>query len=39
MKPEAPQPVEVFGLDAYSPRQIAGRVSEFCVVKARLSLV
>ena len=30
---------EVFGLDAYSPREIAGRVNDFCVVKARLPLL
>ena len=27
------------GTDAYSPREIAGRVKEFCVVKARLPLL
>ncbi len=30
---------EVFGLDAYSPREIAERVNEFCVIKARLPLL
>ena len=31
--------MEVFGLDAYSPKEIAGRVNDFCVVKARLPLL
>ncbi|MDC8769936.1 formate/nitrite transporter family protein [Roseateles albus] len=30
---------EVFGLDAYSPKEIAERVNEFCVIKARLPLL
>lgn len=30
---------ETFGLDAYSPREIAGRVNDFCVIKARLPLL
>lgn len=29
---------EVFGLDAYSPREVAARVNDFSVVKARLPL-
>ena len=29
---------EIYGLDAYSPREIAGRVNDFCVVKARMPL-
>jgi formate/nitrite transporter len=37
MKLEHP-PTQAFGLDAYSPREIASRVNEFCVVKARLPL-
>jgi formate/nitrite transporter len=28
-----------FRFDAYSPREIAGRVNDFCVIKARLPLV
>jgi len=31
--------MEVFGFDAFSPREVAGRVNEFCVVKARLPLL
>jgi formate/nitrite transporter len=31
--------MEVFGFDAYSPREIAGRVRDACVVKARLPLL
>ena len=31
--------MEVFGFDAYSPREIAGRVRENCIVKARLPLL
>jgi formate transporter len=31
--------VEIFGFDAYSPREIAGRVRDACVVKARLPLL
>jgi formate transporter len=30
---------DAFGMDAYSPREIANRVSEFAVVKARLPLL
>jgi formate/nitrite transporter FocA (FNT family) len=30
---------EIYGLDAYSPREIAGRVNDFCVVKARMPLL
>jgi formate/nitrite transporter len=30
---------EIYGLDAYSPRQIAGRLNDFCVVKARMPLL
>ena len=30
---------EIFGLDAYSPKQIAERVNDVCVVKARLPLL
>ena len=30
---------ELYGLDAYSPREIAGRVNDFCVIKARMPLV
>ena len=30
---------EIYGLDAYSPKEIATRVNDFCVVKARLPLV
>lgn len=29
---------DLFGFDAYSPKEIAQRVSDFCVVKARLPL-
>jgi formate/nitrite transporter len=29
----------VHGFDAYSPKEIAGRVNEFCVVKARMPLL
>jgi formate transporter len=31
--------MELYGFDAYSPREIAGRVREFCMVKARLPLL
>jgi formate/nitrite transporter len=31
--------MEVFGFDSFSPKEIAGRVSEFCVIKARLPLL
>jgi len=31
--------MEIYGFDAFSPREIAGRVNEFCVVKARLPLI
>ena len=31
--------MEVFGLDAYAPKEIARRVNDFCVVKARLPLL
>jgi formate transporter len=31
--------MEIFGSDAYSPREIAARVRESCVVKARLPLL
>ncbi len=30
---------DIFGFDAFSPREIAGRVNDFCVVKARLPLL
>lgn len=30
--------MEIYGFDAFSPKEIAGRVNEFCVVKARLPL-
>jgi formate/nitrite transporter len=30
---------EIFGLDAYSPKEVAARVREVCVVKARLPLL
>jgi formate/nitrite transporter len=30
---------EIFGLDAYSPKEVAARVQEACVVKARLPLL
>ncbi|EHR72810.1 formate/nitrite transporter family protein [Burkholderiales bacterium JOSHI_001] len=30
---------DVFGMDAYSPREIANRVNEFAVVKARMPLL
>ena len=30
--------METYGFDAFSPREIASRVNEFCVVKARLPL-
>lgn len=30
---------DIHGMDAYSPKEIAGRVNEFCVVKARLPLL
>ena len=31
--------MEMYGFDAYSPREIAGRVRDFCVSKARLPLL
>jgi len=31
--------MEMFGSDAYSPKEVAGRVNDFCVVKARLPLL
>ena len=31
--------MEIFGFDAFSPKEIAGRVNEFCVVKARMPLI
>ena len=31
--------MESFRLDAYSPREVAGRVNDFCVVKARMPLL
>ena len=31
--------MDTFGFDSYSPREIAGRVRDFCVVKARLPLL
>jgi formate transporter len=30
---------EVYGLDAYSPGEIAGRVNSFCVIKAQMPLL
>jgi formate/nitrite transporter len=30
---------EIYGFDAFAPREIAGRVSDFCVVKARQPLL
>jgi formate transporter len=30
---------EIYGLDAYSPREIAGRVNDFCVVKVHMPLL
>jgi formate/nitrite transporter len=30
--------MEIYGFDAFSPKEIASRVNEFCVVKARLPL-
>ncbi len=30
---------ELYGLDAYSPKEIAGRVNDFCVIKARMPLL
>ena len=30
---------EIYGLDAYSPREIAGRVNDFCVIKAQMPLL
>ena len=30
---------DMHGMDAYSPKEIAARVNEFCVVKARLPLL
>ena len=29
---------DIYGLDAYSPKEIAGRVNDFCVIKARMPL-
>ena len=34
-----PKEIEVFGLDAYAPRQIAARVNDFSSVKVRLPLL
>ena len=31
--------MEIFGIDAFSPKEVAGRVNDFCVVKARLPLL
>ena len=31
--------MEIFGFDAFSPKEIAGRVNDFCVVKARMPLL
>jgi formate transporter len=31
--------MDIFGFDAFSPKEIAGRVSDFCVIKARLPLL
>jgi len=31
--------MEVFGFDAFSPKEVAGRVKDFCVVKAQLPLL
>jgi formate/nitrite transporter len=31
--------MEIFGFDAFSPKEVAGRVKDFCVVKARLPLL
>ena len=31
--------MEIFGFDAFSPKEVAGRVNDFCVVKARLPLL
>ena len=30
---------EIHGFDAYSPKEIAGRVNDFCVIKARMPLL
>ena len=30
---------ELYGLDAYSPREIAGRVNDFCVMKVQMPLL
>ena len=30
---------EIYGFDAYSPKEIAGRVNDFCVIKARMPLL
>jgi len=30
---------DIYGLDAYSPKEIAGRVNDFCVIKARMPLL
>lgn len=32
-------PVAASGLDAYSPKQVASRVNEFCIIKARMPLL
>ena len=31
--------MEVFGLDAFSPKEVAARVNDFCVIKARLPML
>src|SRR3970040_2912111 len=31
--------MEIFGFDSFSRKEIAGRVNDFCVVKARLALL
>jgi formate transporter len=31
--------MEIFGFDSFAPREIAGRVKDFCIVKARLPLL
>jgi formate transporter len=31
--------MEIFGFDSFSPKEVAGRVNDFCVVKARLPLL
>jgi len=30
---------DIYGLDAYFPKEIAGRVNDFCVIKARMPLL